>query len=1172
MEYTAPFSVTSEIGRLREVIVHRPGREIEMVSPRNFGRMLFDDILYLQGALEDHNRLVRILQKAGVVVHFFQDLLAETLHLIGQEERENFVRRVTQFEGCPPAYCEKLSGYSPDGLADVLIGGEPREESLTRFLRQDIYAFPPIPNMMFVRDSATVVGNSILLSSMAHAVRSREVLLLDLVFGHHPRFCHNRTPPWHWLGNLRSRFEREEMIRGQIGYEHVSLEGTNLRLSGLKPELSGGTEQLASDRKSVTLEADYVRFTGGPDYALEGGNVFILSPDTLLVGCGRRTSAAGIDALARDLLGRRSTFRNILVAIMADDKDRHLDTFFSVLDKDQYMIYGPVMEEYGASVTWLRMWLDKRQIRVQAYDTMEQALESVGLTYARENVGYCAGIEPPSRKQTGGESVRTRVKNRILQEREWHNQALNLLCLAPGKLIASERNRETLDHLLDKRLGYREIAAEVFLDLDDALAKEYLDSEERYVVTLDDSELSRAHGGPRSLVLPLRRDDVQGSQRRQKRTYRAVPLTGAPQETDAQQRDSQETEPKDLKLIDLCICSETGLLRKVVLHTPGVEIQRLTPSNHDALLCDDVLVQPYAAREHREFRGLLTALKIEVLEIEDLVTAALDADIKSLEPPEVAGSRLNSLLAELTELQKESVEERGDKWLPSYSLTLRNKLRKKWNKGSRQFARALIGGILADDAHPALFLHDTDPFLLTPLPNMMFMRDVAAVVGKGAIVCYMRRPARRREALLLHYILQAMMSQYRQDADRDVEVRKCNLLYDCFLEKREAEDNKRRIEEKLRLTEFAKLDAQIKHARLAGTGQLESNDNLEVAERRLEEATEQYEEAKVDLEKAQEQLDAISERAKLQRVEGGDILVIHDRILAIGCSERTTREMLEELAKQIFSKQKQEGVQPSIEVIFAVLMPAQRSSMHLDTIFTMLSENECLVYQPMIMPDGVEQVRVIKITAPTPEKKPVPDQTGFDSCDEDDSSARVDEKQDRRRCVPFVTYQNHRDDEVLRVSEVNSLVRELELAISEYTHDPNYRLTPILAGGENPLYQDREQWCDAANVLAIAPGVVIGYERNYRTFRELDKAGYHICHARDIYDYGEDGKPKLTPLGTEVLEAMEDSIREHPNSRRARRKYAIQIAGRELSRARGGPRCMSMPLFREAVRWESSSR
>jgi arginine deiminase len=162
--------------------------------------------------------------------------------------------------------------------------------------------------------------------------------------------------------------------------------------------------------------------------------------------------------------------------------------------------------------------------------------------------------------------------------------------------------------------------------------------------------------------------------------------------------------------------------------------------------------------------------------------------------------------------------------------------------------------------------------------------------------------------------------------------------------------------------------------------------------------------------------------------------------------------------------------------------------MHLDTVFTMISRDECLVYGPMILPDGPEEADVYE-------------------CD-----------LTRRE----ITWTAEKD--------LLSALRAQKLD-----------LKPIRCGGDDPIAERREQWTDGANVFALAPGLVLTYDRNERTAEELARAGYSVVDEADLL------------LGREELELWKPQ------------KYAIRLAAHELSRARGGPRCMAMPLVREDV-------
>jgi arginine deiminase len=217
-------------------------------------------------------------------------------------------------------------------------------------------------------------------------------------------------------------------------------------------------------------------------------------------------------------------------------------------------------------------------------------------------------------------------------------------------------------------------------------------------------------------------------------------------------------------------------------------------------------------------------------------------------------------------------------------------------------------------------------------------------------------------------------------------------------------------------------------------------------------------------------------------LEGGDVLVLREDVLAIGYSERTEKTTIERLAETL-KKEKS-----PVRRIFVVAIPPERSFMHLDTVFTMISQSECLCYAPMILAGGAEEGDVYEV----------------------DLTKRE------------VTWTSEKDLlSALRTQKID--------------------LEPIRAGGRDPIDQQREQWTDGANVFALAPGIVLCYDRNERTAEELARHGYEIVGDDDLL------------LGRSQLELR------HPG------KYAIQLSANELSRARGGPRCMTMPLEREPV-------
>jgi arginine deiminase len=219
---------------------------------------------------------------------------------------------------------------------------------------------------------------------------------------------------------------------------------------------------------------------------------------------------------------------------------------------------------------------------------------------------------------------------------------------------------------------------------------------------------------------------------------------------------------------------------------------------------------------------------------------------------------------------------------------------------------------------------------------------------------------------------------------------------------------------------------------------------------------------------------------KAPTLEGGDVLVPRRDLLLIGVTERTSKSGVEALLQSL--KKANAGIKSAI----IVDIPRARSFMHLDTIFTFINRHECLIYPPVILPSGSQAAKITTV--------------------------------DLTKKVP-------------KYSEQKSLLGALK--------KKGFDLEPIYCGGKSAVDQQREQWTDGANAFALAPGVILLYERNVRTADALAKHGYHIVYEDDLL------------LGRTELETWTN------------KKYALQIAGNELSRARGGPRCMTMPLERE---------
>ncbi len=217
-----------------------------------------------------------------------------------------------------------------------------------------------------------------------------------------------------------------------------------------------------------------------------------------------------------------------------------------------------------------------------------------------------------------------------------------------------------------------------------------------------------------------------------------------------------------------------------------------------------------------------------------------------------------------------------------------------------------------------------------------------------------------------------------------------------------------------------------------------------------------------------------------QSIEGGDVIILSDEAVIIGMSERTSFSGLMTVANELLGTK--------VKYVIAVDIPKQRSSMHLDTIFTVVSRNECVVFPPAIE-EQENNVVILEKAGGSLTAKPV---------------------------------------------------KSLKFALNEIT---GREFTFIRCGGDDRTNQFREQWTDGANIFALAPGVIAGYERNTKTFNNLVEHGYRYMDQFEFID----------EFSGKAFEPEKED------------KIAISFHGHELCRGRGGARCMTMPLARKEV-------
>ena len=285
------FSVDSEIGKLRQVILHRPGNEMLRLTPQNKDHLLFDDVLWLERAQEEHDQFARVLTDRDVEVLYLSDLLAETLKV--PEAREYVLDRVVNENTNGPSAAEPLrtlaQGLSGADLAEVLVAGITKAELLGRTsctdslvlasMDDDDLLLPPLPNHLFTRDTSCWIYNGVSINSMTMPARQRETINYEAIYRWHPLFAGPDFPVW-----------------------------------------SEGTQ-------------------AGPA-TVEGGDVQIIGNGAVLVGVSERTTAQGIERLASRLFAGGNVNRIIAVEMNRTRAQMHLDTVMTMVDVGTFTVYG----------------------------------------------------------------------------------------------------------------------------------------------------------------------------------------------------------------------------------------------------------------------------------------------------------------------------------------------------------------------------------------------------------------------------------------------------------------------------------------------------------------------------------------------------------------------------------------------------------------------------------------------------------------------------------------------------------------------------------------------------------------------------------------------------------------------------------------------------------------
>ena len=401
--------LNSEFGTIRRVIMHRPGREIERLTPQNRSDLLFEDVPYLEIMQKEHDEFFSIINNVTEAKTYRLKQLF--LDVIKDLSIKKTILTDALFKTGNVEICEDIiANYSTAEVVNMLIAGIKVKELKRKIpyfknknLESKEYIIHPSPNLYFMRDPAAITQNGVISSNMKYSGRQFESHILKIIFQHHPDF--------------KDSFH--EVFPGDCDPSEIP--------------------------------------------TIEGGDVIIISPKVLAIGCSERTETRAIHEVAKNVLSGGKVERVYEVKLPQRRNYMHLDTVFSVVDENLVVTYPDAIDALLETFVYRVKSIDNTGNITLHKESIKQSL----ITILKNEIPHL-------------EVVETGDGNPDFASREQWYDGANVFAIGPRRVISYDRNKHTNRALRDMGVD---------------------------VIEIRSSELSRGLGGPRCMTMPIERDE-----------------------------------------------------------------------------------------------------------------------------------------------------------------------------------------------------------------------------------------------------------------------------------------------------------------------------------------------------------------------------------------------------------------------------------------------------------------------------------------------------------------------------------------------------------------------------------------------------------------------------------------------------------------------------------------